>query len=705
MAAIKRNEATVEKIQALEDAAVNPLNGQQWPQGHNEMLAGRRRLPVYGRLDEILDVYHKNQVFVLTSETGSGKSTQIPQAIMHDEYASGLRVACTQPRRLAATELAGRVAEEMGVTLGEEVGYQIGNNPMVDKNEKKSRLVYMTDGVLLGQQAGDQDLSRYAGIIIDEAHERTVETDLLMPVLKKIIKRRKDFKIIIMSATVDAGLFQKYFDNCPVFAIQGRNFEVEIRYLRHGSQSADFTFTVANVVLHIHRQHKPGGILVFLPGQNEICRVSDLIREHADDIDVWPLFSALPGGQQHLALNNTGPNRKCILSTNIAETSLTIDDIVYVVDCGLSRQMIYNPRLNMDMLRVLPITQASANQRSGRAGRTKPGTCYRLYSKATMDSLPKSNQPAIRTSRFHTAALRILRTGHRNLLDYDYIEPPHPESVARAEQDLREWGYIADDGDREGILVKPGVLAARCPLDPIWLKAIQEGVKFGCASEMIDIAVLCSTQKSIFLRPAQFAQAADLIRQNLTSYPSDHIALLNAYHAYSLAYNKSTKDKNFNLDAWCSSMFLSRDALEDADKTREAVGGFAKDVMRIPATRALTTNPVAICKALARTFYTQTAFCKNDGLYRTIPEHVCVLLGPYCSVRGLNNPWIVYTKLTMSGRKLLVEIATAVDPEWLVDLPLFQEDRLPQTQKRGYRQPEVKASLDAARARIAASKN
>ena len=197
MESIARNQATVAQIQRLEDATLNPLTGTVWPKGHDDILQGRRKLPVYERFEQILDVYHQNQVFILASETGSGKSTQVPQLLIYDEYASGLRIACTQPRRLAATALASRVSKEMGVILGEEVGYQIGGDKRVDKHEKKTRIAFMTEGVLLRKQASDKDLSEYACIIIDEAHERTVETDILMAMLKKILRRRKDLKVTL----------------------------------------------------------------------------------------------------------------------------------------------------------------------------------------------------------------------------------------------------------------------------------------------------------------------------------------------------------------------------------------------------------------------------------------------------------------------------------------------------------------------------
>lgn len=455
MESISRNQATVAKIQRLEDAPSNPLTGKAWPSGHEDLLKGRRRLPVYGRYDEILDKYHQSQVVILSSETGSGKSTQVPQLLVYDEYASGLQIACTQPRRLAAKELAKRVADEMGVVLGEEVGYKVRND---QRASKKTRLAYLTEGVLLRQLGTDKNLSAYSCVIIDEAHERTMDLDLLLSLLKKVIKRRQDFKVsfvsdvtvfwhsrsnivwqlVIMSATMDAKLFQDYFDNCPLVHIEGRNFEVKTYYT--ATSGSSMVHLAAGYALEIHQNEKPGDILVFLPGEDEIGQVCSLLREYATGLEVFPLYSALSARDQKLALSSTGPNRKCIVSTNIAETSLTIDNVVYVIDSGMSRQLIYNPRLRLRMLELRPISQASAKQRAGRAGRTRDGVCYRLYSKEDFDRLAPSTEPAIRCGPVHSVILRLLASGTtRRVIDFDWIDAPHPESIARAVQDLRDW--------------------------------------------------------------------------------------------------------------------------------------------------------------------------------------------------------------------------------------------------------------------------
>lgn len=240
-----------------------------------------------------------------------------------------------------------------------------------------------------------------------------------------------------MSETMETQLFQDYFSNCPLVHVEGSNFGVEVLYTR--DIVANFVTAAASIVLKIHKDHKPGNILVFLPGKDEIDQVCRLVREHTGDLDVFPLHSLLSVSDQRLALASSGPSRKCIVSTNIAETSLTIDNVVYVVDSGLSRQLIFNPRLRLNMLELRPISQASAKQRTGRAGRMRDGICYRLYSKEEYDLLATYAEPAIRCAPVHSVILKLVTSGWRKMFDFDWIDAPNSESIARAADDLRDW--------------------------------------------------------------------------------------------------------------------------------------------------------------------------------------------------------------------------------------------------------------------------
>merc|ERR1711939_123315 len=387
------------------DGKTNPFTLRPHSQRYADILQVRKGLPVHQQMDEFLDMFNKNQFVVMVGETGSGKTTQIPQYVAYSDLPHlrrpHMQVACTQPRRVAAMSVAKRVADEMDVTLGEEVGYSIR---FEDATSPKTFLKYMTDGMLLREAMNDHMLSRYSTLILDEAHERTLATDILMGLLKEVAKRRPDLKIVVMSATLDAEKFQSYFGDsesgvvAPLLKVPGRTFEVEVFYVPE--PEPDYLEAAIRTVLMIHQVEGEGDILVFLTGEEEIEDACRKITAEAENLQMSsdlvgplkavPLYSSLPPQQQQRIFDPPPPpayaggpaGRKVVVSTNIAETSLTIDGIVYVVDPGFSKQKIYNPRIRVESLLVSPISKASAQQRAGRAGRTKPGKAYRLYTEA-----------------------------------------------------------------------------------------------------------------------------------------------------------------------------------------------------------------------------------------------------------------------------------------------------------------------------------
>ena len=337
----------------------------------------------------------------MVGETGSGKTTQIPQ-LLHKELKStkNQRIVITQPRRVAAISIAKRVAQEMGVQVGGLVGYQIRFDDVSSFNETKIKFV--TDGILLRELLNDPMLSKYSVIILDEAHERTLRTDVLFGAIKGILKRRNDLKLVVMSATLNAKAFSDYFDNAPIITIPGRQHPVTIYYAPE--KLGDYMDAVLTTIFQIHKQSKDGDILAFLTGQEEIENMEKLIIEQAKTLPpteskliVCPLFSSLPTSQQSFVFDKTPPGcRKVVLSTNIAETSITISGIRHVIDTGLVKMRGYNSLTGIETLHVSPISKASANQRAGRAGREAPGFCYRLYPESSFKVLEAESTPEIR---------------------------------------------------------------------------------------------------------------------------------------------------------------------------------------------------------------------------------------------------------------------------------------------------------------------
>jgi len=443
---------------AEEGGSTNPLTGKPYSSRYYQIYEGRKGLPVYNFKAEFLENVRNNQTVILVGETGSGKTTQIPQFCTHVFTGDRKLVSCTQPRRVAAMSVAKRVADEMDVVLGEQVGYTIR---FEDITSNKTLLKYMTDGMLLREAMNDPILSRYNVIILDEAHERTVSTDVLLGLLKEVLAKRKSLRLVVMSATLDAGKFQDYFDGAPLMKVPGRLHPVEIFYTPEPER--DYLEAAYRTVMQIHMCEEEGDILLFLTGEQEIEDACKKVTEEGrklgpeyGEIKCLPLYSSLPPQMQQRIFEaapppkRTGgpPGRKVIVSTNIAETSLTIDGIVYVIDPGFSKQKVYNPRIRVESLLVTPISKASAQQRAGRAGRTKPGKAFRLYTEnAFKKELIEQTYPEILRSNLSGVVLHLKKLGIDDLVHFDFMDPPAPETLMRALELLNYLGALDDEGN------------------------------------------------------------------------------------------------------------------------------------------------------------------------------------------------------------------------------------------------------------------
>lgn len=671
----RRRRTTARQAEGVEDGKLNPFTHNPHTFQYFSILKARRNLPVHKQRQEFLDLYQKSQILVFVGETGSGKTTQIPQYVLFDEVPQQSRkmIACTQPRRVAAMSVAQRVADELDVTLGEEVGYNIR---FEDKTTPgKTLLKYMTDGMLLREAMHDHNLSRYSCIILDEAHERTLATDILMALLKDVTQRRKDLKLIVMSATLDAQKFQKYFHGAPLLVVPGRTHPVEIFYTEKPER--DYVEAAIRTVLQIHASEPEGDILLFLTGEEEIedtvrkltLEVNDMVREiDAGPMTVYPLYGTLPPHQQQRIFDKAPesrykggrPGRKCIVATNIAETSLTIDGIVYVVDPGFSKQKIYNPRSRVESLLVSPISKASAQQRAGRAGRTKPGKCFRLYTEeAFKKELIEQTHPEILRSNLCNTVLELKKLGVQDLVHFDLMDPPAPETMMRA---LEELNYLAclDDGE----LTRLGELAAEFPLDPALAVMLISSPEFYCSNEILTIVSMLSVPQ-VFVRPANKRKEADQMKGQFAHEEGDHLTLLNVYHAFK-GIQPIEMDKG---KKWCHEHYLSFRHLSSADNVRAQL----KRIMEIHEIDFISTPfedksyYTNIRRALLAGFFMQVAMREGTSkVYRTIKDDQPVMLHPSTGL-GVSYDFVVYHEFVLTTKQY-VRTVTGVRPEWLLEI-------------------------------------
>lgn len=687
LSGLTSREVTGEQARHILNADVNPFAAEglrPYSESYRSILKQRKELPVYAQMDEFYEKFSNHQITVVIGETGSGKTTQIPQFVALSDQShlrptefpdgsSGIRmIACTQPRRVAAMSVAKRVSEEMDLSLGREVGYTIRFEDMTERGS--TFLKYMTDGMLLREAMNDPNLERYSTVILDEAHERTLATDILMGLLKDVAKRRPDLKIIIMSATLDAAKFQRYFNNAPLLHVPGRTFPVETFYTQEPER--DYVEAAIRTVLMIHQAEDEGDVLVFLTGEEEIEDACRKIRDEADrlaieepdlcgPLRVVPLYSSLPPAQQQkifepappAAREGGPPGRKVVVSTNIAETSLTIDGIVYVVDPGFSKQKVYNPRIRVESLLVSPISKASAQQRAGRAGRTRPGKCYRLYTERDWASeLIEQTYPEILRSNLANTVLELKKLGIDNLVTFDYMDPPAPETVMRA---LELLNYLAAFDD-EGRLTPLGEIMAEFPLDPQLAKMLIVSPEFRCSNEILSIAAMLSVP-NVFVRPSSASQrtAAEAAHQEFAHPDGDHLTMLNVYHAFKTsayyclpdAYDMKTGSQ------WCWENYLSHRSLVQADNVRQqlqrTMERFNLDLVSLPfEDKRYYSN---IRQAIACGFFMQVAH-KTAGTgkrctYQTIKDNQMV--APHPSTTLDHAPeFVVYHEFVLTSRNV-----------------------------------------------------
>lgn len=648
-------------------SAINPWTTKPYSRRYFELLERRKMLPIFDKDNLIVDTVRRHSVTLLMGETGSGKTTQIPQFLL--ATAGKGMIACTQPRRVAAMSVASRVAEEMDVRLGDTVGYHVR---FENAQNEKTRILYLTDGMLLREAQADNKLSRYSVIVVDEAHERTVDTDILLGILRILCTHRPDLRVMVMSATLDMERFQGYFSDAPLIRIPGRMHSVRIFYTE--TPVKDYVQSALEHATHIHVNEPMGDILIFLIGEAEIERAVHRLRHAIDDATsrgghhtapnavVVPLYGSMPLKDQQRAFQPAGANvRKIICSTNIAETSVTIDGVVYVVDCGYHKQSLYNAEARVDCLLPTVISKASAEQRAGRAGRTKPGKCYRLMTEADYQSqLPDQSYPEIMRSSMIATLLTLLRFGVRNPAQFPFIDPPSAPSFTDAYLQLSFLGAV----DEAGELTPLGLAMADFPIQPHLARMLLKSADFRCSAD-VAIVVAMVEVPNVFVRPPRRQGEADQMREKFAHRDGDHLTLLNVFHAF-LREHKS--------GIFCEHHFLKYQSLAMADRVYtqliRALERHSVPILSQYNAEERTINSVVIRRAMLEGMFCQVAFLPHlADRYHTVRDQQLAMLHQTSSLTHIRPTWIFYHRLELHTQEgCFVRLATAVDPQWLLDV-------------------------------------
>ncbi|CAM6103349.1 unnamed protein product [Calypogeia fissa] len=527
-------------------------------------------LPIHAHESQILETVEKHSVVVLIGETGSGKTTQLSQMLHKAGYTSSGRIGVTQPRRVAAVSVARRVAFEMGVSVGEEVGYAIR---FEDRTSAKTCIKYLTDGCLLRECLFDPELHQYSVIILDEAHERSLNTDILLGLLRRLVgKRKPELKVVVTSATLDGEKMSDFFYKCPIVRVPGKLYPVQILYSKERPTS--YLEASVQTALDIHVNEEPGDILMFMTGQEEIekavTKLEDGVRVLEEgscmDVIILPLYGSLPPEMQARVFAPPPSNcRRIIVATNIAETSLTVDGVVYVIDPGLVKQRQYNPATGMDSLAVVAISRVQAIQRAGRAGRTRPGRCYRLYPELAYEhELLRVTVPEIQRSSLAGTVLHLksLELPDIDILHFDFLDPPSKEALEDALRQL----FMIDAIDTTGSITDLGKRMAALPLDPSLARALLAAEELGCLDQALTVAAMLSCE-NIFFQPPREGKDKKRAREegNLPdgSGYGDHIQYLQIYEAW--------QSHSYDFE-WCKENRLQIRAMKFAKDVRRQLG-------------------------------------------------------------------------------------------------------------------------------------
>ncbi|KAI8061182.1 P-loop containing nucleoside triphosphate hydrolase protein [Gongronella butleri] len=714
---------------------------------NTKLIEQRESLPVFDYRQDLIDAVREYSILVIIGETGSGKTTQIPQYLL--EEFEDMQIAVTQPRRIAAITVAKRVSEEQGVKLGREVGYRIRFDDCTDES---TRLKYMTDGVLLREATVDPLLRQYSVVVIDEAHERTLETDVLLGLLKQTHQLRPDLKILIMSATLQVEKFSDFFDGCPLFSIPGRTFPVDVHYIpdarKLSALKANFVDLAVDTAWYIHSSHAsdPGDILVFLTGQNDIERACKLFSDRAKQhnqhhkLSICPLYASMETWDQK-SVFAPPPNgvRKVVFATNVAQTSVTIPGIMYVVDSGFIKEKSYDPSTGMDALLVTEISQATAIQRAGRAGRTAAGKVYRLFTEDCFEAMRVDPIPEIQRSSLMTTVLGLKKRGILDVLHFPFLDPPDTHLVKTALKHLYLLGAIDDVGR----LTPLGDKMSAFPLNPSLSRVlVAAATEYHCSHEVVTIISLMAGELDLFRTPsaprsgrgghdpdemARRAMEAEQCKLRLAHHSGDHMTYLNVWTQWRKRSDNAKEQRQ-----WCRDNYVNAKVLESAVHVREQLIQ-VMDKLKLPLSHAPTLkkkkiDAVPILQAFLTGYFSNVAnrqkhrhvfshyspdthLLRDGGVASMEQSHllddgnalgssalVALHLHPLCSlsdaidrdrVRFSDLSWVMYTHVTYTNRAVMKGVSKIVWDWVKTSDGLARVHKLPKTQLNGIDRPDV----------------
>ncbi|KAK1514068.1 helicase associated domain-containing protein [Colletotrichum costaricense] len=669
-------------------------------------------LPIAKHRQALLYLIETKQVTIVVGQTGSGKTTQIPQFLEAAGWcADGKVIGITQPRRVAATTVALRVAEEVGCEIGQQVGYAIR---FEDNTSAQTRIKFMTDGLLIREALVDPLLTRYSVIMVDEAHERSISTDILLGLLKKILKKRPELRIIISSATLQAEEFLKFFTTSPgdeqkktvtapedkdgkadaaddnekgaIISLEGRAHHVDVLYLE--SPTEDYVEKAISTVFDIHTTESEGDILVFLTGREEIDNAVQAVADRLLDpnqprgqqtLQALPLYAGLSTEQQMYVFDKPPEGtRKVVFATNMAEASITIDGIVYVIDTGFAKLRAYNPRTGIETLTSTAISKASASQRAGRAGRTRPGKCFRLYTEDAYLALPEVTVPEMQRSNLAPFILQLKALGIDNVLRFNFLSPPPAELMAKALELLYSLGALDDYAK----LTKPlGYRMAELAVEPMMAKTLLGAQSFGCLSEMLTIAAMTSAGgNNVWFHHDGERQQMELSRRKFAADEGDHLTLLNAYQAFVTKGRKESKfcrDHNLNFKTMTRAVSIRGQlkrylekfgiAADNEQQQQQQSFGPAGSRQQHQQKHDNSTKAEQIRRCLTTGYFAHAARMQPDGTFRNVSGETTLHAHPSSLMFNRKADWVIFHEVMETANKIFIRDITKIEKNWLVE--------------------------------------